>query len=482
MKRVAIVLSALAGVVLICGALAVAEPRPQVAPTAPPPTEPVDPAGCVTEVCHANIKQHQTLHGPVSVNACDACHTLVDPVEHLYELARPGPEMCTFCHDLQIDEAMVVHEPLRTGDCTKCHDPHGGVDRKFLRAASASALCGQCHIDVAEGMAHVHGPVAAGACAACHEPHASTHPNLLQAEGPDLCNGCHVTTKKQLETLRVVHGPVASSCQTCHNAHASNHEMMLVEDPETLCLDCHERIRNMVETATEQHAAVTTERSCLNCHEPHASDYPRVLRSSMTELCFECHDREIEMPDGRKLGNIKKVIETGTSLHGPVAQDNCAACHEIHGGSRFRLLVKEYPPEFYAGFEEEKYALCFSCHDKEVFENPETTTLTDFRNGDLNLHYLHVNRKKKGRTCRACHETHASQKEKHIRETVPFGTGGWLLPIRFEKTETGGSCAPGCHVKYAYDRENPVQYGEPDHEAKWPDVPRSSAPGAGGQQ
>ena len=98
----------------------------------------------------------------------------------------------------------------------------------------------------------------------------------------------------------------------------------------------------------------------------------------------------------------------------------------------------------------------------------KTTTLTDFRTGDLNLHYVHVNRKKKGRSCRACHETHAASKEKQIRDSVPFGPGGWELPIGFEKTNSGGSCAPGCHRPYAYDRIELVPYGARDQGALWP--------------
>jgi predicted CXXCH cytochrome family protein len=369
---------------------------------------------------------------------------------------------------MNVETAAFVHEPLRTGECIACHDPHGGPDRTFLKAGSARMLCRQCHEDVIGNRVSVHGPVAAGACAACHTPHASPYPNLLRAEGPELCVGCHVTTRTQLETLRVVHGPAAADCQACHLSHASDHPMILREDPKTLCLSCHETIRHTVETAATQHAAVTTDRQCLNCHSPHASDHPRVLRQDMMSLCFECHDREIELEDGTTLGDIKKVIETGTSLHGPIAQQNCAACHHIHGGDEFRLLVKEYPPEFYAPFKEESYALCFSCHNRELVQDEHTTSLTDFRNGDLNLHFLHVNRQKKGRTCRACHETHASNKEKHIRESVPFGTGGWMLPIRFEKMADGGRCAPGCHLPYEYNRTDPVEYSTPPGEAIWP--------------
>lgn len=437
-------------------------------PSRPAPTIELAAEACTEAGCHADVKDHDVIHGPVSVNACEACHQLEDASTHTYTLVREGLELCSFCHDVRTEDAPYVHAPMNTGDCTACHDAHGGDDRKFLKAASASELCGQCHTDVMGGKSMVHGPVAAGACAACHTPHTSQYEHLLIEEGPDLCNSCHVTTAGQLESARVIHGPVASDCQVCHDAHASDHPMILKQDPEKLCLSCHETIENIVSTATEQHAAVTTERACLNCHDAHASDFPRVLRTNMTELCFECHDREIKMDDGTTLGNIKKVIETGNSLHGPVAQDNCAACHEIHGGGHFRLLVQEYPPSFYAPFEEESYALCFNCHNAEIVRDERTTALTDFRNGDLNLHYLHVNRDKKGRTCRACHETHASSKQKHVRESVPFGSGGWELPIRFEKMEDGGSCAPGCHVSYEYNRVDPVDYGHGDEEAAWP--------------
>lgn len=484
MRRQHFFRSAVTSLLLVAGALTLAANAqvPSQSQTRQRPRGPVDAATCTDPACHPDVKQHDTLHGPVVVNACDACHTPLSEEEHTYAFAREGLALCTFCHDISFEDARTVHEPMNTGQCGACHEPHGGPDRKFLKAPSASELCKQCHEDVIGAKRKVHGPVAAGACAACHSPHASRFPNLLAAEGPELCNGCHVTTKTELQTMRVVHQPVADNCQTCHDAHASDYNMMLKDEPEPLCLSCHETIKHMVETATTQHAAVTTDRQCLNCHEAHASDFPRILQTDMLTLCFECHDREIKMPDGKTLGNIKRVIETGTSLHGPIAQDNCASCHQIHGGDHFRLLTQEYPPEFYAPFSEESYALCFSCHDPQVVRDQRTTTLTNFRNGDLNLHYLHVNKERKGRTCRACHETHASNKQNHIRESVPFGTGGWQLPIAFDKADTGGSCAPGCHVAYAYDREEPVEYEPPLQAAIWPaegasDQPEPNHPG-----
>ncbi|MHC4773878.1 MAG: cytochrome c3 family protein [Planctomycetota bacterium] len=454
----------------VCAAVASLAARAQTGlPVLDPNERPTGALGRETcRQCHDDVLRHAAVHGPVGADACDACHEIESVERHTYVLAREGLALCTFCHDMNVDEALVVHRPLVKGECTACHNPHGGPDRKFLMTDSMTELCGECHDDVADGMANVHGPVAAGACGACHSAHASPYPNLLFAPGSELCTTCHANTKMQIDTLRVVHEPVPDDCQMCHEAHASDHAMMLRQDAQTLCLSCHETIRHTVETASTQHAAVTTERSCLNCHEPHASDYPRILQTEMMTLCFECHDREITLASGGKLGNIKRVIETGTSLHGPVAQNNCAACHQIHGGEFFRLLIQEYPPEFYAPFKEESYALCFNCHDRNVVRDARTTSLTNFRNGDVNLHFLHVNKDKKGRTCRACHETHASNRQNHIREAVPFGTGGWMLPIQFEELADGGRCAPGCHFPYEYNRVEPVIYERPQQPAIWP--------------
>jgi hypothetical protein len=48
---------------------------------------------------------------------------------------------------------------------------------------------------------------------------------------------------------------------------------------------------------------------------------------------------------------------------------------------------------------------------------------------------------------------HAGELPKLMADKVPFGK--WNLPLRSIKTDTGGSCSPGCHKKYNYDRKTP---------------------------
>ena len=432
------------------------EPEPPLPPPVLRPTTSIPSEGCVTTACHPGIKAMPVTHGPVDTDVCDACHEEVDPSRHTFKMLNTGSELCGSCHELELEEEH-VHQPVADDLCTECHDPHGGQDRFMMRAAGA-ATCLECHDDVTEGMPMVHGPVAAGACSACHRSHSSNNPKLLTLPHRDLCLECHVTLKNRLDAVRTVHGPVAVECIACHSPHATERKMMLKAPTAELCVDCHSEIEDLLDEATTEHDPVTTEPACRNCHDPHGSDFPAMLLNDMVPLCLSCHDREIELADGGKLANMKATLEAGPNHHGPIAQSNCAGgCHQVHGGTNFRLLVEEYPAEFYAPFGEGTYELCFSCHDRQLVLEERTDRLTNFRNGDHNQHYVHVNKATKGRTCRACHETHASNNPKHIRVAVPFGSAGWQLPINFEKTETGGLCSPGCHRPYGYDRDDPVR-------------------------
>jgi len=426
------------------------------------PTKEIPREGCVTSECHTTVKDYAFLHGPLYANACDGCHTLTSAEEHTFELFRPKEELCNFCHTLDLGDAEYLHEPLTKGDCLSCHNPHGSADPALLVGDSYADMCQNCHEEQWEALQSVHGPVAAGACGACHEAHGSRYPKLLEQQGSKLCLQCHISTAKTIDAAHFVHGPIEDDCRVCHDPHASTHDLLLNEDPVELCESCHENIRMKVDSATTKHAAVTTERACLNCHTAHASDYPRMLKANPKTLCFECHDKEIMAEDGSILPNMKALIESGMTLHGPTAQDSCVVCHEIHGGGHERLLIKEFPSNLYYPFSQDVYSLCFSCHDRNLVLEPETTVVTNFRNGESNLHYIHVKKEKRGRSCSICHDTHAGDRTHQIRESVVYGPGNWHLKIGFVATPTGGSCASGCHAAYAYDRVTPVKNTTPE--------------------
>jgi predicted CXXCH cytochrome family protein len=196
------------------------------------------------------------------------------------------------------------------------------------------------------------------------------------------------------------------------------------------------------------------DRGCINCHDPHAADVDAQLKGTSMDLCLTCHDEQHEAPEGGKLQDIKAWLSTHTDLHGPIRQQDCVGCHTPHDSKHFRLLKREYPEKFYSAFDAKSYELCFMCHERDLAMVEKTTTVTEFRNGDRNLHFVHVNHPEKGRTCRACHEAHSSSAPKHLRESVPFGS--WQLPIGFQPLQDGGTCTTGCHVTRPYNRLKPV--------------------------
>jgi len=138
-----------------------------------------------------------------------------------------------------------------------------------------------------------------------------------------------------------------------------------------------------------------------------------------------------------------------------VSDSSCRSCHLPHDSKYRKLLFVDYQPAPIGAYDPAEYALCFSCHEERIVRERYVDKQTDFRNGTLNLHYLHVNRDNSGCACRVCHEEHASSQAKLIREKAPYGN--WEIPTKFTKHTTGGSCLTGCHKGYAYDRVNPVQ-------------------------
>ncbi len=392
--------------------------------------------------CHEEIVARKLIHGPVR-QGCETCHVQKGK-RHEFEPMTPE-ERCESCHELSLEE--VVHAPVEKHLCATCHDPHSSDQPKLLRKPEQE-LCSSCHTDRKGGMKkYTHGPFAVGACQICHASHSSKNANLLRQPGRELCLGCHVQELPEDETAVRWHSPAEDDCTLCHSGHGSDTPGILRSPQPELCLKCHRSMRDTIENSPVRHAPVAQEGGCGNCHDPHFSTFTSLLKSDSADLCLTCHNREYPQKDGRPFPNMVQLLEENPNHHGPVREKNCEGCHEPHGSRHTRLLKEAYPPTFYTRFNVENFALCFMCHPKDLVMDKGLKT-TNFSDGDRNLHFVHVNRKK-GRTCRACHETHASKLPHHLRETTPFGN--WDLPIGFKEAGDGGYCAPGCHSPMSYD-------------------------------
>ena len=199
---------------------------------------------------------------------------------------------------------------------------------------------------------------------------------------------------------------------------------------------------------------------CVGCHQFENGARPFTLRKKIPDLCIGCHGMEVKDEAGRSQPSIRSLFEAaakppeegGVRLHKPFADGNCTCCHNPHTSSNRRMLDRPYSTANYGNYSPERY-MCFKCHQERAFAEPRTLDATRFRNGNLNLHYRHVNRDK-GRSCRLCHEHHASTYDAMIRKEASFGTR--VIPIKaYARTETGGSCSPTCHIPVKYDRLEP---------------------------
>lgn len=305
--------------------------------------------------------------------------------------------------------------------------------------AAGAQNCG-CHPNKAD-KPFVHLPVKDGECPSCHKPSGQTHPKfkkeafLLTDNGKaGLCSECH----ERKDTKKHVHPPVAAGdCLDCHDPHQSGNRFQLKGAGADLCYQCHDKSK--LDHQAFPHRPVA-EGKCLSCHDPHQSDHKYMLKAEGAFLCMTCHDQ---------------ALFTGKSVHAPVAAGGCTLCHAPHGTQYSHLLKSAVPDQMYQSFDKSSYALCFGCHSDTLADSQRTDSETNFRNGMFNLHYQHVNKAAKGRSCKVCHDPHAAGQPRLISNKSP-GFGRWRIPIRYTKSDVGGTCVVGCHKKKSYDRINPV--------------------------
>ncbi len=415
--------------------------------------------GCLTGTCHITVTSVKRPHDPVKSGECAPCHKQNSPRhpvagEKSFTLALQGGKLCATCHDSP-GKGPVSHLPVKEGECLACHQPHGADGRFLLKnSEDLSGLCLSCHDKGAFTKEHVHAPVATGSCSSCHDPHGTVAKTLLKGPVNSLCLSCHDDIKNLMSTSKVIHPPIeVSGCTSCHDPHSSNNLNLGVRKMPELCFECHKTIESQLVKVKRLHKPLTQERGCGACHSPHASNFKKLLPVDEKTLCLGCHGDNKLAP----LKNIADELKGKTQIHGPIAQGRCTGCHDPHGTDNFRLLTAPYPATYYAPYTEGAYALCLKCHEKNLLRFADTTIYTKFRNGNRNLHYVHVVNNLKGRSCRACHEPHAANGPK-LTNSVGSTFGEWKIPFKLEITETGGRCASGCHKSLSYDRLSPVEY------------------------
>lgn len=170
------------------------------------------------------------------------------------------------------------------------------------------------------------------------------------------------------------------ACTDCHQLHTPTQKVL---DPVTqpdVCFACHKTQRAQVHRYS-RHPILEGKVTCSSCHNPHGSTGPKLLvKESVNETCYTCH-----------------AEKRGPFLweHAPVV-DDCTNCHTPHG-SNLSPLLKMRPP-----------MLCQSCHSgdhaKNLYSganlpNGDVTTV----DGQLPLGSRSPSSQANTRSCLACH-------------------------------------------------------------------------------
>lgn len=400
--------------------------------------------GCTTSRCHADLREAKIVHAPIAHGSCDGCHA-PDAGNHTYPLVRGKGELCTSCHDIAGHQTF-QHRALSGDGCLACHDPHGSTSPKLLIAETTTQTCIRCHPKTDGSVQHK--PYKAERCDSCHDPHGAENRLLLVGgEGKDHCRTCHATVVTSVQSGQ--HRDLRGDCLACHAAHASGQKSLMIAPARDVCTSCHTEIGASVSGAAVSHDPVIKGEQCITCHDPHASGNPKMLRDTQQAVCLSCHNKPVKTADGRQVQEIATALSTSPVVHGAIRSGDCSACHSIHGGSHAGLLRESTAKALQGPYDIHNYALCFACHDPSL---AQTSSATLFRDGDRNLHEVHLRPGDRTRSCATCHTVHASDLPRLIAKNTNFEGSGWLMPMGFTLTEDGGRCAAACHEPLSYSR------------------------------
>jgi len=153
------------------------------------------------------------------------------------------------------------------------------------------------------------------------------------------CLSCHQSGLRQ-HWSGSQHESRGVACNDCHQIHAADQKVLRKATQAEVCFACHKEQRAQTRRISTHPLAITSlantaKMACSDCHNPHGSTGPRLLvKNSVNETCFTCH-----------------AEKRGPFLweHAPVS-DDCTSCHTPHGSSNAPLL-KARPPW-----------LCQECH------------------------------------------------------------------------------------------------------------------------
>jgi DmsE family decaheme c-type cytochrome len=191
-------------------------------------------------------------------------------------------------------------------------------------------------------------------CQSCHgdsDKHLKGDPNVKGRASPDVIfkKGIYATSEAQVQGAACLtchqsglrkhwtgsqHESRDVSCASCHSIHIKDDPVLAKTTQASVCFSCHKQQRAQTHRIS-RHPITEGKVSCSDCHNPHGGTGDKLLvKGSTNATCYTCH-----------------AEKRGPFLweHGPVV-DDCANCHTPHGSTNPSLLKARIP------------FLCQQCH------------------------------------------------------------------------------------------------------------------------
>lgn len=268
----------------------------------------------------------------------------------------PATPSCSDCHDQA--KAFVANPHARGGVtngvvsndvCATCHGDgtehiQSGGDKSKITVprgrTGSDETCLLCHEQTRGGM---HANSNTVNCLTCHSIHASDprSPHLVAKPQLALCGTCH-TQSRSMQNKPYAHrlDRGGMTCATCHDPHGRR-----AKGERSLAMLGHLRTTRAGEAPcvschTEKRGPFAFAHGgpevgeCTTCHETHGSSNPKMLvRATVRQVCIECHS-----PIGNTTLGSQPPSFHNLSL--PRYQ-NCTTCHvAVHGSNRDPQLLK----------------------------------------------------------------------------------------------------------------------------------------------
>lgn len=223
--------------------------------------------------------------------------------------------------------------------CTKCHDETEETPVLSILKSKHAVMADPRTPFADQACMSCHGPSKAHLAPAVDGQRARTDVDFSHKSGTpaatrnQVCLGCHEKSVR-MHWKGSPHESENVACTSCHTVHNQSDPVLAAVTQTDVCVTCHKGKRADL-LKPSNHPLREGKMSCSGCHNTHGSTGPRLLvKDTVNETCFTCH-----------------AEKRGPFLweHAPVRED-CSSCHKPHGSVHASLLKSRTP------------WLCQTCH------------------------------------------------------------------------------------------------------------------------